>query len=291
MTDLQSRIFWLASYPRSGNTWLRMYLYNLVKMLGGADTEQDINLLHCFSPSDADRIHYGKYLDWSLQTSLKHVAPVRRMVQQAIATEANEYAEESNGLVFVKTNWLLGDVFGHHSIDFALSAGAIYLIRNPLDVAVSLAHHMDQPIDFAIDFMCAPDASYGGDAAVVMIGSWSQNAASWTRHPRPDISVIRYEDLLSDPILWFTVLTRQIFPKASPAADLIQRAIERCSFEHLRAQEQSQGWYFGKSREAEQFFREGRAGQWQQALTRQQADRIVNAHGELMRQFGYLPAG
>jgi len=265
-----------------------MYLFNLVKILQGDDAEQSINVLHCFSPSDANRIYYGKYLKWTSQKSVQDVASVRHLVQRDITTEPNDFAKESDGLVFVKTNWLLGEFFGRSSIDFSFAAGALYLVRNPLDVAVSLARHINTSIDSAIDFMAGDRSSFGGDSAVVVTGSWSGNVASWTQHSSCDVCVVRYEDLLNDADHWFTLITRHIFRGSIPTAHQIRRAVERCSFRNLEAQEQSDG-YVDRPRIVERFFWEGRAGQWKDALTRKQVDRIVDIHSEQMTRFGYLP--
>jgi hypothetical protein len=73
-------------------------------------------------------------------------------------------------------------------------------------------------------------------------------------------------------------------PSESELAD----AIDRSSFERLREQEEKAG-FKERPDEAERFFREGRAGQWKEVLTPQQIQRIVDAHGEQMQRFGYLP--
>jgi hypothetical protein len=147
---------------------------------------------------------------------------------------------------------------------------------------------MNRPIDAAIDFMGLPNASFWGDSAIVLTDSWSQHVASWTGHQRRDISVIRYEDLLLDPDLWFAAIARQIFGDRGVPQESIRLAVERCSFARLRAQEDKSG-YVGIATGSERFFRTGRAAQWREALTPAQIERIVNNHGELMRQYGYLP--
>jgi Sulfotransferase domain len=290
VSESNQRLFWIASYPRSGNTWVRMYLYNLAEILHGARIRQNINLLHCFSPSDANRIFYGKYLKWSQQKSIADVMRVRHSVQQELAREPNEFADECGGKTLVKTNWLLGRFFDHSSIDLPLEAGAVYLIRNPLDVAVSLAHHMNKPVDTAIDFMSMSNASVWGDSAAVLTGSWSQHVVSWTQPQHKNVCVIRYEDLLHDAEIWFTTITRQIFVNRAVAAEPIRQAIEWSSFEVLRAQEEMYG-FVGAATGTERFFRAGQSGLWKGVLTTQQVDRIVKSQGEQMNLFGYLPVG
>jgi hypothetical protein len=169
-----------------------------------------------------------------------------------------------------------------------LTAGAVYLIRNPLDVAVSLAYHMNKPIDGAIEFMSLSNASVSGDVAAVLTGSWSQNVASWAQNQSEDIGVIRYEDLLNDADLWFGAITRLIFGDGVIPSESIHEAIVKSSFQRLRAQEDAYG-YVGAATGAERFFRAGHAGQWKDVLNVQQVERIVGVHGAYMKQFGYLP--
>jgi hypothetical protein len=72
-----------------------------------------------------------------------------------------------------------------------------------------------------------------------------------------------------------------------PTPDQMDQAIARSSFERLRAQEDANG-FREKPDRAERFFRQGKAGEWRTALSRRQVRRIVEAHGEQMRRFGYL---
>jgi Sulfotransferase domain len=275
----KSGIFWIASYPKSGNTWLRAFLQNLVQIMRGVDEEQSIGALERFCPWDARILYYTKYLSRPFENDLKHIAPIRHLVQR-------DFANRSSGLVFVKTHWALGQFLGYGSIDFSITAGALYIVRNPLDVAISFAHHMEKPIDFAIEFMCSPDAHVngGGETVVDFLGSWSQHVDSWTREPNPNVCVVRYEDMLADPEVWFGVLSRHIFNPA-PTPEQIRKAIDRSSFQKLRGQEEK------LASDTKRYFREGRAGQWTTSLTALQCERITSAHGKQMARFGYLLNG
>jgi hypothetical protein len=97
---------------------------------------------------------------------------------------------------------------------------------------------------------------------------------------------MRYEDMLAEPQKTFGALARHLLftPSESELAD----AIDRSSFERLREQEEKAG-FKERPEKAERFFREGRAEQWKDVLTPAQVQRIVDAHGEQMRRFGYLP--
>jgi hypothetical protein len=84
----------------------------------------------------------------------------------------------------------------------------------------------------------------------------------------------------------FGALARHLLFK--PSDDQLADAIDRSSFERLREQEEKEG-FRERPEKAERFFREGRAEQWKEVLTPQQIQRIIDAHGEQMQRFGYLP--
>src|SRR5690606_21553151 len=140
-------------------------------------------------------------------------------------------------------------------INFAVTSGAVYIVRNPLDVAISLAHHMGRTIDEAIEVMATRDMETPiNDKRVHEIwGSWSQNVESWTRKPHRAIYVMRYEDMLSDPVKIFGGLARHLL--LNPTPEELRLAIERASFESVQAQEDAEGFH-EKPKQAKRFFRE-----------------------------------
>jgi uncharacterized protein (DUF924 family) len=177
---------------------------------------------------------------------------------------------------------------GHSTINFAVTSGAIYMVRNPLDVAISLSHHMNKSIDEAITTMAARDVETPVNEKRVyeVYGSWSQHVEGWTRKPHRAIYVMRYEDMLDDPEKTFGGLARHMLIDATPAQ--LAEAIDKSSFEKLQEQEEKEG-FRERPEHAERFFREGRAGQWKETLTPTQIDQIVQDHREQMARFGYLP--
>lgn len=281
-TQPRSGILWLASYPRSGNTWTRSFIHNLVKLAYGEDDEQDINGMARFSVWDIAKPFYTAALGFEpTDRNRKEIAGVRHRVQQQIA-------DAFEGLVFVKTHHALVTDRGSTTINSAVTSGAVYIVRNPLDVAISYAHHLGRSIDDTIDAMAIEnfETSVGDEAVYEVYGSWSQHVLSWTRKPHQAIYVMRYEDMLAEPAGIFGGLARHLLLDVTP--DQIGQAIDRASFERLRAQEDQKG-FREKPKDAERFFREGRAGQWKDILTPRQIDRVVRDHGEQMARFGYLP--
>jgi hypothetical protein len=280
----KSGMIWLASYPKSGNTWTRAYLSNLAAILEGDIEGVDVNSIGRFSVGENFTQFYRNRLGFEPTGSEEHrklIASLRHAVQQ-------EIVDSFEGLVFAKTHNALVIDRGHSIINFAVTSGAIYILRNPLDVAISLSHHMNKTIDQAIDTMASPDLESAVNEKRVheVWGSWSQHVLSWTRKPHPAIYVMRFEDMLDRPETTFGALAEHLLLGATPAQ--VKQAISRSSFENLKSQEAKAG-FKEKPEHAKSFFREGRAGQWREILSRAQIDRIVKDHGEQMARFGYLP--
>jgi hypothetical protein len=109
---------------------------------------------------------------------------------------------------------------------------------------------------------------------------------SWTHKPHQAVYIMRYEDMLAIPEKTFGGLACHLL--LAPTPRQLADAIDRSSFARLRDQEESEGFQERPSQTG-RFFREGRAGQWQDILTKEQVARIVKDHGPQMARFDYLP--
>jgi hypothetical protein len=277
-----SGIVWLASYPKSGNTWTRAYIANLATIMGGEEEALDVNSINRFTLGENSTNFYKEVCGFEPKADdYCKIANNRHRVQKAIA-------DQFEGLIFCKTHNALVMDRGQPIINFAVTSGAVYIVRNPLDVAISLSHHMNLSVDQAIEVMATRDLETPINETRVheVWGSWSQHVKSWTRKVHSAIYVMRYEEMLSEPEKAFGELARHLL--LNPTAAELRLAIERSSFDSLKDRESQEG-FKERPEHAERFFREGRAGQWKEILTPQQVDAIVSKHSEQMMKFGYLP--
>ncbi len=268
------KLVWLASYPKSGNTWVRAFLHNYILNTG---TPHSINSLVDFSVSECAMAFFGtpgEVMD------PREVQAARPRVHAAL-TRLHE------DLVFVKTHNANLSLHGVPLCTPSVTAGAIYIVRDPRDVALSYAAFTGRDVDEIIDFMGQEGAANASDGVQVfeLLSSWSAHALSWVAAPRR--LLVRYEDLLAGPERAFGRIVR--FLGAADAAaepERLSRAIAFSSFSTLAGQETKEGYRAG-SPAGEKFFRAGQAGGWRDKLTPAQAGKIWAAHGPVMGKFGY----
>ncbi|THD09685.1 sulfotransferase domain-containing protein [Metallibacterium scheffleri] len=274
-------IVWLSSYPKSGNTWLRAFIANLV---ADARAPLAFDTWPRYAVDEANPERFSRVAG-APSTDLD----VDALCRSRVAVQA-DIAAAARGTVFVKTHNLAGSFDGHALQNWTVTAGAIYVIRNPLDVCISFAAHFGLTLDTAIARMADANLATGNDALFVseIIGSWSQHVASWAALEARGVLLVRYEDMLDKPLKTFTRVARML--KLGDDRARIMRAIEFSDFKRLQRMERSDGFREAVSG-AVPFFRKGLAKQWRERLGREQVARIIADHREVMRRFNYLPAG
>ena len=276
-------IIWLASYPKSGNTWFRIFLSNLL------DDKED--------PADINKI-----------TSTHGIASARHIFDEITGIEASDLSHDEADLLRPGLYNIMSDeakdslfIKVHDAYTFlpdksplfppSATKGVIYIIRNPLDVAVSNSNHNNCTVQESIDMMgrenhglCVKNRRLK-EQLRQQLGSWSQHVMSWTQAANQNVHVIRFEDMKYSSLSTFTAATQ--FAGLDFTADAIETALKKCDFNELQKQEKEKGF---KERPlgTPSFFRKGEPGSWREQLTPEQAKQIIKDHRIVMKQFGYL---
>jgi aryl sulfotransferase len=280
--DGATRIGWIVSYPKSGNTWLRLMLSSL--MNGGQPL--DINTLGndigVATHTELDELLVVESSELFMEEQLA----VQPLLNAAIANDTG------NGLVLRKVHdrfWRT--LAGEAVFPASVSRAAVYMARDPRDVAVSYAHHRGCSIDEIITIMADPSATLSQSTTrqrnqlAQPLGDWSSHALSWLEQTDIPVMLLRYEDLAAAPETWLRAVAAHL---GLPADDrCVSGAVAATRFDVLRAQEQEHGFKERRVGSTAPFFRQGKVGDWHRRLTPEQVARIEADHHPVMARLGY----
>ncbi len=273
MSYSENKITWIASYPRSGNTWMRALISAYAN-----NGEVDINGI--MQTSDKNPEYFEGIIkkpihDWTMtdQALVKPAAMVRML-------------EDAGGNLMLKTHDANIDVSGIAQMPYDLSNAAIYIIRDPRDVALSFKNHYGcktnaEAVDRLIDdkFM----TRFPNNGLFVPQLSWKINVASWMRELPYPVYALRYEDLLEKPFEIFSEIIQ--FLKMEYDAELARKTIDACAFDKMKQQEKKDGF---RETVGQEFFHKGQAQRWKTELEPELQTKIVNAFKAEMSSVGYL---
>lgn len=273
---------WLASYPKSGNTWMRLAL----RSLSGEGEEIALTDI----AGSASTVINRDVFDRVLEIDSGHLTDAEIARLRPTLHDAMFMGDRPASPVKVHDAWCRA-ADGRAMFDAHHTHATIYILRDPRDVAISWARFMSRSIDWAVAYLANPAArirhgprQHSGTLPQ-FIGTWSAHVAGWVDDSGLAPLVVRYEDMHADLPAILRRIADRIGWTASEAA--IAGAVAATRFDRLADQEQRHG--FGENPDtAERFFRAGRAGGWRDVLSAEQAATIERDHAETMRRFGYL---
>jgi aryl sulfotransferase len=278
------KLYFLASYPKAGNTWCRSFLLNYTRK-----TEDPVGINDMEEMPIASR---RSFVDEQIgiESSL--------LTDAEISSLRRDGLQLYNARVSDKVVLKVHDAFpcGKDPDWFPKNAvaGVVYIVRNPFDVAVSLANHRSVSLDEAIQNLNDDSFAFAADPYKLhlqfhqTLHSWSRHVQSWLDGYKGDICLVRYEDMLADPFGSFGKIVRAIGYEYDE--NRLETAIRNSDFKVLKRDEEAHG-FKEKTAKTKVFFREGKSGTWRKHLSEQNVRDIVNGHREVMTRLGYMDAG
>ena len=274
----ERKIWWIASYPKSGNTWVRMFLNAYAT---GFPVDMNSAFQYAMGDLNPGQMQLVSARPSNNLTSVEQFCYRSAMLMNIIST-----SPACN--ITLKTHSAKVNADGFVMIPPILSRGAVYIVRDPRDVVISYADHMGISIDTTIEKMNLMEhvTEHKDSKLIHILTTWSVHVKSWTE-VNTDIptTVIRYEDMLEEPSAQFRVILNALgFPVINE--EKFQFALEQTKFKNLQRYEEK--YTFRERGAGKRFFRVGKSGQWKTKLTRKQIRQIEKDHGEYMSKHGYV---
>jgi hypothetical protein len=281
---IKQMIIWIASYPKSGNTFLRTFLASYYYSKKG---KFDFDLLL--------KIHQFPNMKFSKTKSLcEEDASSKWILNQ------NEFFDKDN-LNFVKTHNCLLPYKGNKFTTKDQTIGAIYVVRDPRNVITSMTHHYSITYEIALKKMLDDNAtllqkSYDGDFSnFTYLSSWSKNYRSWKNSNEFKMLFIKYEDLELNKEDTFAKVLAFINALSNYEKDIDEKkfynSLKSTSFSNLQNKEKNEGFEESViSRETGKkiaFFNLGFKNRWQKILPEDIKKKINQSLSEDIKALGY----
>jgi hypothetical protein len=288
MSAIEAGYWYLASYPKSGNTWCRVFITELQRQASESEP-QELNLNR-----DIETGAIASSRHWlddqlglnSCDLSFAELDPLRGR-----AGESAWLLAEGERFHKVHDAFKSPDSRGRPVVSTAGCRGVVYILRHPEDVVVSLSHFFSWPLERCLDYLLDPTAAlvpgerHGGHQVRQHMGRWDQHVRSWADQSELPVLIMRYEDMLAKGAETFMGLAKFLDLPAEP--DLVEQALANTSIDKLKKLEEQVGGFAEKPEGCERFFRSGRTGEGAEQLSIEQRKRLAKGLAEVMQRFGY----
>jgi len=271
----------LSSYPKSGNTWLRIFLTNLIT---DKEVPASINNIRTQGIAAGREIFDVISGIEASDLTFDEIDNIRPDIYKYIASK-------SENTMFMKIHDAYTFLENGDPLIPSSHIKAIYIIRNPLDVAVSYSYHCNCSIDKAISDLCNTNCCFYGETGRLnwhlrqKLLTWGEHVESWVDNTEIYVHVVRYEDMKNNPFETFKKAT--IFAGLSYDDEKVKKAIEFSDFTILHDEEKKNGFNERRTNDS-LFFRKGEIGGWRNYLSEEQVSLMIKGHKKNMERFGYL---
>jgi len=285
-------IIWIASYPKSGNTWVRALISAYFYSKNGKFNFNDLNNIEQF-PSKKH-----------LNSFLKNFDEPAKAPEYWVPAQIKINSE--NKINFFKTHNAMCTINGFPFSNKENTLASIYVVRDPRNVITSLSNHYGLEIDDACEFLInkrkiifTQNISNKGKKVdekgnVHFVGSWGEHYESWKNIGFSPIKIIKYENLIKNSYEEFYSILKFLknFMKVEIKESKIKKTIESCSFDTLKKKEEIEGFFeapkLEKDNKKVRFFNLGVKNNWKNNLSSKIESKIRKNFSSIMKELGYI---
>ena len=282
-------IIWIASYPKSGNTWVRSLLSTYLYSENGIFNFSLLKKILKF-PSK-------KYLEYFT----KDFSDIKKISEYWIAAQERINLQNENKSIFLKTHSALCTLEKNPFTNKKNTQAVIYIVRDPRNVITSVGNHFSMNIDESYNFMIDSNRILTADkwgsnnfGISDVLGSWGDHYKSWKNIKFAPILIVKYENLMNDTkkSLIEIINFLQKFSNIKIDNKKISKTVESCNFENLRNMEKNEGFneaaYSEKLNKKVNFFHLGKKNNWKNLLNQEMEKKIREAFFNEMMELKYI---
>ena len=282
-------IFWIASYPKSGNTWLRTLISTYYYSKNGIFDQSILKNIGQF-PEKRQFVGFNYDQENGADTTKLQI-------------KSQEKINADKKIRFFKTHNVFGKVNGYDFTNKQNSAGCIYVVRDPRNVITSLKNHYEMNYETSLKWMTNSknyiydirNVKEHGYSDFQFISSWNMNYKSWRVQKKIPIKIIQYEDLLKETYVVFKgiveFINKTLNIKEKVNRDKLKNSVNSTSFNKLKSDEKKNGFVEAvpskKNEEKIPFFNLGPDNDWRKILDKDQQSNLTKIFKEDLIELGY----
>jgi len=274
-------IVWIASYPKSGSTWVRAFLSTY---LYSKDGSFNMDILEKMIGEFPDHNILNKFMTSKDFHNLTKVSKNWIKVQEIINTNKK--------LIFLKTHSAHCNIHGNVFTNKNNTLAFIYIVRDPRNVILSLANHFGisqkESSNIIINKMRILYPMIKNTVLpATFIGDWENHYLSWKKFNEVNNIIIRYEDLINNTEDTFKkiIIFLSKFTEIEYYEKKLNDSVNSTQFNKLQKYEKKYGFIMGQMNK---FFYLGQENNWQNLLNPEIEKKIRTAFDSEMRQLNYI---
>ena len=279
-------IIWISSYPKSGNTWVRALLSSYFY---SKDGNFHFDLLEQIK-------EFPKHSDYLNEISVnRNLADIAK---EWIPAQRKLNLKHNNSPFFLKTHSAICNVEGSDFTDKENTLGAIYVVRDPRNVILSLSNHFDYSIEKSLEMICNKKQIITNPTkknryfGFTVVSDWQNHYRTWKNFKLVEVKIVKYEDLILSPKNTFISILNFInkFMQVDIDEDRIKNVLMSTEFSKLQQSENKYGFKESSSMSGfnKKFFNLGPKNDWKNLLEKEIKEKIENHFKEEMKELGYL---
>ena len=283
-------IFWIASYPKSGNTWLRTLISSYYYTKDGIYNDNIIKKIGQFP----EKRHFTEF-----EYDQKIVTDTSRFW-----LKAQQSINKDKQLRFFKTHNVFGSLNNQQFTNKENSISCIYIVRDPRNVITSLKNHYEMNDDQTLKWMSnekqfiydVQNLEKDGYSDFQFISSWETNYKSWKVQKQIPIKIVKYEDLLNKTFVVFKDIVEFINKTTNINKSIdknkLKNSVQSTSFDKLKNNEKKYGFSEAilskKTNEKIPFFFLGPDNDWKKILPENMKTRLNQIYEKNLKELSYI---
>jgi len=283
-------IFWIASYPKSGNTWLRTLISSYYYSKDGIYSDNIIKRIGQFP----EKRHFTEFkYDKNIITDTSR-----------LWIKAQQKINQDKQLRFFKTHNAFGALNNQKFTDRENSIGCIYIVRDPRNIITSLKNHYEMNDEQALKWMAnekqfiydVQNLEKDGYSDFQFISSWETNYKSWTVQKQIPIKFVKYENLLNETYMVFKDIVEFINNLTGINKKIdrerLKNSVQSTSFNKLKNNEKKHGFSEAilskKTNKKIPFFFLGPENDWRKVLSDDLKTKLNETYKKNLKELSYI---